>query len=259
MHRYCYIIWLHRTGDPQMWSQESLKFLLPFSRKWDMWWAQQQLCAQDISEISFSEEYAIMLVDPLADSEGKQIKNELDNIQRRIKQSDLSLGTELPPPHAWYEHDAYVDAAECLPTMFCCVMARDTCVLTRMMNFWWRWSLLKKNQDTNDRGRRRASDYGNAASGQELARTWNGYVRQKHKCFGLLSTCVHDRRRFYTAANSILCLFAYVVHIIDVASSNSRNTTITCFLLWTSTFYYACQAQHVDVSQKTGGQQSIKN
>ena len=132
MHRYCYIIWLHRTGDPQMWSQESLKFLLPFSRKWDMWWGQQQLCAQDISEISFSEEYAIMLVDPLADSEGKQIKNELDNIQRRIKQSDLSLGPELPPPHAWYEHDAYVDATECLPTMFCCVMARDTCVLTRI-------------------------------------------------------------------------------------------------------------------------------
>ena len=74
-----------------------MKLLLPESEEWDIWWNQQQLCAQQISAIGFSEEYGIMIEDPLNDPDGTKIKEELAvRWDRCIRQADLPLGPELP-------------------------------------------------------------------------------------------------------------------------------------------------------------------
>ena len=115
--RYCYLLWLHRTDGPDVWSQSMMTLLLPDSEEWDMWWKREQLSAQEISQIAFnSEEYGIMIEDPLNDSDGKKIKEELVVLSRCIKLADLPLGPELPREHSWYQHDVYVGADESLPT-----------------------------------------------------------------------------------------------------------------------------------------------
>lgn len=90
--------------------------LLPDTDEWKMWWQHQQLSAQQIMEISFSEEYAIMLYDPLEDVKDKQRDEELENLRRRIDLMDIPLGAELPAESAFTQHDVYVDAQESLPT-----------------------------------------------------------------------------------------------------------------------------------------------
>jgi len=116
LHRYCYVIWLHRTEDPRRWSDPALRLLLPDSRAWLDWWTQQQLLAQDIAECAFCEEYALLVQNPLADPQGRQLREELDAMKRRVKLSDVPVPAELPPHFYWYEHDCYIDAADGLPT-----------------------------------------------------------------------------------------------------------------------------------------------
>ena len=41
--RYCYLLWLHRTDGPDVWSQSMMTLLLPDSEEWDMWWKREQL------------------------------------------------------------------------------------------------------------------------------------------------------------------------------------------------------------------------
>ena len=41
MHRYCYLVWLHRTDDPKVWSDVSMRLVLPDSADWRSWWEQQ--------------------------------------------------------------------------------------------------------------------------------------------------------------------------------------------------------------------------
>lgn len=113
---YCYLIWLHRTHSPDMWSHALLKLLLPPTEAWDAWWKRQQLSAQEILEISFSECYGLLVENPLEDPEGKKKEAELKILKMGIKQTDLELGPELPPEQSCEQHDVYVDAKECLPT-----------------------------------------------------------------------------------------------------------------------------------------------
>ena len=116
LHRYCYVIWLHRTDNPLRWSDEALQLLLPDDPEWSEWWMQQQVFAQKISEVTFSEEYAILLQNPLADPEGRKTQQELDAMKRRLKLSDVPVSPELPPHFYWYEHDCYINAVDGLPT-----------------------------------------------------------------------------------------------------------------------------------------------
>lgn len=116
VHKYCYVQWLHRTHSPEVWQEEPLRFLLPNTPEWLEWWKQNQLQAQDIVEISFSEEYALMLSNPLDDDSGKERQEELKTLRRRVKNSDLGLPPEVPQQFAFIEHDVYVDALDCLPT-----------------------------------------------------------------------------------------------------------------------------------------------
>ena len=116
VHRYCYVIWLHRTESAELWNQAAFKVLLPSTDAWQAWWAEQQDLAQDIVEMAFSDEYACMTSDPLTDEDGNFQKQELSAIKRRMKHSDLALGPELPDPSFWVEHDAYIGAREGLAT-----------------------------------------------------------------------------------------------------------------------------------------------
>ena len=115
IHRYCYIIWLHRTDRPERWSGEALSFLLPATTEWNQWWEQQQVAAQDISEVAFAEEYLLLVADPLAADADQCVKEELGQLKRRLRRSDLVIAPQIPQHYSWCEHDVYVAAEEALP------------------------------------------------------------------------------------------------------------------------------------------------
>jgi hypothetical protein len=115
VHKYCYVIWLHRTDAPTQWSAEALSFLLPGTREWNAWWAQEQISANGISELAFSEEYLLMVADPLGDRADELVKNELGDLKRRLRRSDLVIAPQIPKHYTWHEHDVYIDAEDALP------------------------------------------------------------------------------------------------------------------------------------------------
>jgi len=114
-HKYCYVIWLHRTDSPAHWSAEVLSFLLPATMEWNKWWVQQQVSANGISELAFSEEYLLMVADPLDDRADELVKNELRDLKRRLRRCDLVIAPQIPKHYTWYEHDVYIDAEDALP------------------------------------------------------------------------------------------------------------------------------------------------
>ena len=116
MHRYCYLIWLHRTDDPKIWSDVSMRVVLPDSADWRSWWEQQQVFAQNIEQRSFSEEYLIMVTNPFEDEEGHKARVELKHIKDRLKRSEMPAIFEMPARSTLHEHDVYHDAADALST-----------------------------------------------------------------------------------------------------------------------------------------------
>eukprot|EP00438_Fugacium_kawagutii_P019554 Skav233290 [mRNA] locus=scaffold4120:271365:274031:- [translate_table: standard] len=137
VHKYCYVQWLHRTHSPEVWQEEPLRFLLPKTPEWLEWWKQKQLEAQNIVEISFSEEYALMLSNPLEDENGKARQEELKALRRRMKNSDLGLPPEVPQQFAFIEHDVYMDALDCslfviYAAKMCTTLARQAHLQVKM-------------------------------------------------------------------------------------------------------------------------------
>lgn len=116
MHRYCYLIWLHRMDDPKTWLNATLSFQLPNAAEWQQWWEQEQLAAQNIDEMSFSEEYLIMLQDPLRDDDdGNKIRDELKKIGDNMTIKEMPKLIEIPARATLHEHDVYHNAADVLP------------------------------------------------------------------------------------------------------------------------------------------------
>eukprot|EP00435_Cladocopium_sp_Y103_P023308 s9_g5.t1 len=90
--------------------------LLPSTEHWCAWWEQQQCSAQNISEVAFSDEYLLLVADPLAANADANIKKDLDTFKRRLRISELVVPPEIPKHFCWYEHDAYMEADFVLPT-----------------------------------------------------------------------------------------------------------------------------------------------
>ena len=114
VHRYCYLLWLHRHNADK-WQSPSSTFLLPNTPDWQQWWVKEQEQAVLINEKSFCDEYMIFVAEPLGPNGQVAMKRELSAFGERINRSDLGIFPEVPDMPHCQDHDSYVDASEALP------------------------------------------------------------------------------------------------------------------------------------------------